>query len=249
MKKFAALTLGMLSMTAYANTSVTGISQAPVTEPTEQGWQGQMGLGLLAIPEYFGSSSAETMAMPLINMSYNDTYYMNIGTLGAWLYKNDNGFRAGTIITSHRGVREEDLAEEHIGYGNRHDSIMGGFNIAYRQGRFNAELQVTSDISGQSNGNKLLAQASYTFLATQDYTLTAIASVENIDSDMVDYYYDVDSSTVNYSAGLAGTYNLNQDWSIFAIALHTRLGDEISDSAIAERDHGTIGILGLTYKF
>lgn len=250
MIKFVTLALGLVGASAFANTGIDDLSKLPGTEQRKSsGFHGQVGLGAAYLPEYVGGDDNETIAIPLINVNYNDRIYFKFNRLGAWLYKMDNGFRLGALVTSHHGIDEKDLPDQFDGYGDRDASTMAGINVAYSQGKLWSDFAVLKDISDNSDGTKLQAQIGYTFLANKQYSVSANAKVEALDEDMVNYYYNNKESTTNFSLSLIGTYKLSPKWTLLGVLSTTSLGDEISDSQIVEDDTPMMAIVGATYSF
>lgn len=247
MQKTATLAALLLSASAMANTDVGNLDNSPnLPEQKRQGFHGQIGLGIANTPEYVGGDDNKTRIVPLINVSYNDTFYFKFNRLGGWLYKSDNGFRVGGLIASHRGYEKNDGKKLVI---DRDSSTMAGVNLAYNKGLFSAEVGYLTDVSDTSEGAKSYIQARYTFIANREYSLSAAAKIENLDEDIVDYYYGNSESTTNTSLSLIGTYRLNEKWNLLGVITATSLGDEIADSPIVEDDSYNSIILGATYSF
>jgi len=250
MIKYATLALGLISITALADTGIDGLSKLPGTEQRQgSGFHGQIGIGAANLPEYVGSDQTETTAIPLINVNYNDRIYFKFNRLGAWLYKMDNGFRLGALVTTHHGIDEKDLPDQFSGYGDRDTSTMAGLNMAYNQGKLWTDFAVLKDVSDHSDGTKLQAQLGYTFVANKQYSVSANVQIEALDEDMVEYYYNNKESTTNFSLSLIGTYKLSPKWTLLGVLSTTSLGDEISDSPIVEDDTPMMAIVGATYSF
>lgn len=257
MFKYAALALSLAAVPAMASTLGDMDSIPDVNNKAKQGFHGQVGLAVASMPEYMGGDDAETTGVPLINVSYNDTFYFKYNRLGAWAYKADNGFRVGGVIMQHKGWEsgDGDLLDE---YKDRDPSTMAGINAAYKTGMFSSEFGYVSDISDESEGAKFYAQASYTMLATPKYSLTVAAKVEALDEDLVKYYYSGNEangdryyadSTTNVTLALIGTYNISEKWKVIAAVSATSLGDEIEDSPLVEDDAYNMALLGATYSF
>lgn len=253
MIKYTALALALASTSAMANLD----SIPDVENGAKKGFHGSVGIAVASMPEYVGGDDAETTALPLINVSYNDTFYFKYNRLGAWAYKGDNGFRVGGVITQHKGWESSDgdLLEN---YKDRDASTMAGVNVAYAKGMFNSEAGYVVDVSDESDGAKFYAQATYTMLATPKYTLSIVAKVEALDDDLTEYYYSgfnednsiyVADAATNVTLGLIGTYNINKKWKVIAAVTATSLDDEIADSPLVEEDTHNIALIGASYSF
>ncbi len=249
MIKYVALALSLASASALASSTLASMENIPDSETnSKKGFHGQIGLGVASLPEYMGGDDTETRALPLINVSYNDTFYFKFNRLGAWLLKSDNGFRFGGVVSHHAGWDSDD-GDLLVGLEDRDASIMAGVNAAYSKGMFSSEIGYVTDVSDSSDGAKFYAQAGYTVLATPQYTLTLSAKVEALDKDMVEYYHLTKESTVNATLSVIGTYKLSKKWTLMGLVSATSLGDEIADSPISEDDTHNMALIGATYSF
>jgi len=255
MKKIAALALIIASTSVFATSTVGGLDSVQNVQSTsKQGFHGQIGLGAISLPEYMGSDTSETIGVPLINVSYNDTFYFKFNKLGGWFYKSDNGFRVGALLTRQAGIDKDDTLHY---IHDREDTTMVGVNAVYKMGMFSAEVGFLkglgdydeTDYGDSSDGGKFYAQAQYTIVARQEYTLTVSAKVENWDEDLVNYYYNNKNATTNATVSLIGTYKLTDKWTILGAVSGTSLGDEIADSGMVEDDTYNGILLGATYSF
>ena len=100
-----------------------------------------------------------------------------------------------------------------------------------------------------SEGVKAYVQASYTFLATRQYSLTGTIKVENWNEDLVEYYYGNKDSAMNISAGVLGTYKINKKWTLLGAATEVSIGDKIIESAIFVNSFSSMIVPGVTHSF
>jgi outer membrane scaffolding protein for murein synthesis (MipA/OmpV family) len=256
MIKYAALALSLVSVTVFANSTLGSMSNLPdVKNEAKKGFHGQVGLGLANVSEYIGGKDTENIVIPLINVNYNDTFYIKFNRLGAWFYKNDNGIRVGGVLTRQAGYNKGDLPDNLTNRVGKEDTTLVGINAQYKKGMFSAEagfLMGTGDNGKDdegSEGGKFYVEAGYTFLATPQYTLTGLVKFSKWDEDIVEYYYGTKHASTNVTVGLVGTYKLSDKWTMLGSVTSTSLGDEIADSAIAEDDSSNMILLGATYSF
>jgi len=249
MIKYITLALALATTSVFAASTVADMSDVKAASQNKRGFNGQIGLGVANLPKYVGGDDTETIAIPLINVNYNDRIYFNFNKLGGWLYKSNNGFRVGGLITIHQGYDAKDVPDKYNWVGDREHSVMAGLNVAYNQGRLSTEAGYLTDVSDESEGTKFYVQASYTFLANATYTFTAMGKIEHQDEDLVNYYYGVNDSGTNASIGLIGTYKLSQRWSLLGAVTVATLDDNIIDSPIVEGDSYSMALLGATYSF
>jgi outer membrane scaffolding protein for murein synthesis (MipA/OmpV family) len=256
MIKYAVLALSLVSVSVFANSTLGSMSNVPdVKHEAKKGFNGQVGLGLANISEYVGAKNNESILVPLINVNYNDTFYIKFNRLGAWFYKSDNGFRVGGVLTRQAGYDKKELPDGLINKVGKEDTTLVGVNAQYKKGKFSAEAGFLMGMGDNgkndegSDGGKFYAQAGYTFLATSQYTLTGMVKVAKWDEDLVEYYYGNKDASTNVTVGLVGTYKLNDKWTMLGVVTAASLGDEITDSAIAEDDSSNMILLGATYSF
>lgn len=249
--KISLLALALFSGSSLA-ASINDVNRLPDTgAQAKKGLHGQVGLAVASLPEFVGSDESKSAVLPVINVQYNDRFYFKFNRLGAWFYKNDNGFRFGGVVTSHSGYGKEDLKNSELAqtWGDRDASIMAGLNVAYRYKKLNIDAGYVTDVSDNADGAKFYASANYTIFADKQKTLTLNARIERLDKDMVGYYYGVDDATINATIGVIGTYKLSKNWAAIAALTATSLGDEISDSVIATDDKTNVALLGVVYNF
>jgi len=256
MFKYAVLALSLVSVSVFADSTLGSMSNLPdVKSEAKRGLHGQVGLGLANTSEYIGAKNTENIFVPLLNVNYNDTFYIKFNRLGAWFYKSDNGFRVGGLLTRQAGYDKNELPDNLISKVGKEDTTLVGINAQYKKGLFTAEagfLTGTGDNGNNdegSEGGKLYAQAHYTFLATSQYTLTGTVKVSKWDKELVEYYYDSKGASTNFTVGLVGTYKLTDKWTMLGAVTATSLGDEITDSAIGEDDSSSMILIGATYSF
>lgn len=261
MIKYTTLALALTSASVFAASTIGNVTNIPdVKKDLEHGFHGQVGLAVANLPEYVGGDDLETTVLPLINVSYNDRFYFKFNRLGAWLYKSDNGFRVGGVVTNHAGYDAGDVPDylrDNL-VEDRDDSTMLGINAEYKKGMFSAEVGYLQDISDTSDGAKMYIQANYTVLAAPKYTLTLVAKAEQLDDDMTSYYYSAINddnsfytakSATNLTIGTVGTYKINDKWTAIGALTVTSLGDEITDSPLVEKDTYNMVLVGATYSF
>ncbi len=253
MKKLLLASLLTVSGAAFAGGSgvVGSVSDVPAHDAsTESGWNASVGLGVVNAPTFAGVDDTESTAVPLINVSYNDTFYFEYNKLGAWLWKPDNtGFRIGVVVQPRKGYDKGD------GPLNREidDTALAGVRMRWQSGKFGIDASLLGS-SEEDSGGEVHITAKYTFLASTKGSLTAMVKLESMSEDAVDYFYyaSTDSgadSATNASIGVIGTYNLTPKWMLIGGVLATSYDDSITDAPGVTEDTGTTALIGATYKF
>ena len=123
------------------------------------------------------------------------------------------------------------------------------------------QTQLTHDISDTHDGSELWMEYRYTW-QNGPWSVRPSVGLSWKDSDLVDYYYGVDSDdnpgiplfydgeeTTNYFAGISGAYQLSSNWSLVGTFRYERLGDEITNSPLIDEDKSTSVFAGLFYRF
>jgi MipA family protein len=205
------------------------------------------GIGLAMLPKTSGSDEFRFMALPIINANYGDRYYINALTAGVWLFNSDDKrIRFGLAAQPRfgwdandgrltRGMRDRDYAIE-IGPALRWQTDIGTFNV-----------QWAADVTGASNGQTVELQFIRNLYRGSAFKLNGTVSAAWNDSKLNDYYFGVGAnetsatrpaytsgSSVEYRAGLIGTYLVGDNDSITMGAMVTRLGNEQAQSPIVE---------------
>jgi outer membrane protein len=267
-KLITAAALMMASVTALAGVvgdldDLENIGDPAVIQKKAPGnFTGLVGIGVLSHPEYIGSDKEDTAFVPLINVSYKDTVYLDLSSLGAWFWKSaDTSLRIGVLARSRRGWEQQDDPVL-SGMGDRDDSIEAGLNVAWRYAAADVEVGYLTDISNDSDGNSAYFNLGYMFVRTPQWRLRANLNLEYVDDDVTSFYWGVPPSLAtagrpayspdaawNTTLGLTANYAISEKWNVAAGATYNMLGDEIGDSPIVKDDNYYTIFAGLGWKF
>ena len=276
----ASTVLLAFSTTAFAEMpSVEAIPDMDTkTEKAPSGFRGMVGLAAANMPEYVGSDETETTGLPLINLSYNDTYYIKFNRIGATWAIGDSGFKLGVELTTRKGWDSSDVKNssfydelspteklniEPALKNDRDKIILFGPVASYKKGDWTAELalyggkadEVNAGIDDNGNavkvepGGEIVAKLGYRLFSHGKFNLTGQLKVEALSEDTVEYLYGVDDSATNIAGTLIGMYAINKKWVVMGAVSVTSLDDTISDSIIVDDDTPTIALLGVAYAF
>ncbi|KGJ96035.1 MipA/OmpV family protein [Thalassotalea sp. ND16A] len=258
MKKLLLASLLTVSGAAFAGGSgvVGSVSDVPDHDASsESGWNASIGLGVVNAPTFAGVDDTESTGVPLINVSYNDTFYFEYNKLGAWVWKpDDTGFRIGVVVQPRKGY---DKGDGPIEGREIDDTGLAGVRMKWQSGKFGIDASLLGS-SEEDSGGEVHITAKYTFLASAKGSLTAMVKLESMSEDAVDYFYysgGVDTegfspdSATNASVGVIGTYNLTPRWMLIGAVKATSYDDSISDAPGVTEDSGTTALVGATYKF
>ncbi len=252
MKRLTVATVFFVSGSAFAGSGVVG-NIGDVSAPSGDaagGWKVQLGVGAINAQTFPGVDDTETNGVPLINVSYNDTFYFEFNKLGAWLWKPENtGFRIGLVATPRKGYDKGDGPNPLLEVD---DTALAGIRAKWKSGMFSLNASLLGSSEDDSGGEARL-QANYTFIANKTGSLTGFAKVEALSEDAVDYFYyansDTGDSSTIASLGLLGTYKVAAQWTVMGAVMASSYGDEISDAPGVTEDSGTTALIGLTYTF
>lgn len=262
MKKLSPLlVLCLASKLSFASVTISNNQLSEFEQHSTSGLRGSVGIAAASMPEYVGGDESSTFAIPLINVSYNDRYYIKYNKLGAWLWRPEHqSFRIGGLVTSHQGWSASD-GELLEGLTSRDDSILAGVNARFDYQYFSAEAGFITDISDESDGNKFYIQGALMIFDHPTVNVAVTLKIETLDDNLVEYYYgfndpvfpDIQSyiadSTTNASLGIVGTYQLSPKWTVTGAISSTSFGNEIANSPLVESSNHTTVLVGTSYSF
>lgn len=118
---------------------------------TNATWRVQAGGGVLVTPDFQGSSSHRTRALPYISVDYGDLISASVaGGVSANLFR-EGDFVAGPIARFQFGQKEKDSPDLR-GLGGVDPSVeVGGF-VRYQRGPFSMRLTAGQDVIGGHRG-------------------------------------------------------------------------------------------------
>ncbi len=252
----ALLSLAVFSSNLFA--AVSDLAAVPEIEGGDKsGWSGMVGLAGLNLPEYVGSDETETLALPLIMVDYNDTFYFKVNILGAWLWKPNDSFRFGLAAMPRRGIDAGDVraAGGTLSF-DRDQQLEAGINFLWKPGNFAIETFFLK-ASSKSEGVSTTIRANYTLPIGRKWALIGGLHFENLDEDIVDYYYRPDGtplggnseSATNTSILFMAMYNISKKWVMLGGIKATQLDDVIKNSPITDDDSYNVIFAGAAWKF
>ncbi len=254
MRKLLLASLLSIPCTALAAPGVLGdVSEVPDKHGEQKsGWNVSLGLGAVYFPEFPGVDDDETNAVPLINVNYENTYYLEFYKLGAWLWSPRNtGIRMGVVAKPRRGY---DRGDGPIEYHDVDDTILAGARAKWNTGQFALDGYLLASTESDS-GPEVHLTGTYYFLQSKQATISGFAGAEFLSEDAIDYLYyeegayDGADSTINLNVGVVGTYNIAPQWNVIGSVSLKSYGSEIEDAPGVTEDNGTTALLGVLYTF
>ncbi len=223
-------------------------------------WRGFLGAGVIALDRPVADK--RTFLVPLVSVSYRDTFYWRFGQAGVWLLKSDDrSARVGVALKARRGYDPDDF-DGLAGMDKRRTSAEAGINGMWRTRPVIVTFGYFTDVSGTSHGDSAVLGFSHPFRLSERWSLTPSVGAEWLNRDVVDYYYGVKpseasanrpayagKSSVNLRLAVMAHYKLARAWSLFGGASVTRLGSGITDSPIIIHDNVAALFVGGGWHF
>jgi outer membrane protein len=226
-------------------------AQAPVVAPPQRDWSLSLGGTVGFVPKYEGASNYEIRALPYVDASYRDVFFVRGLAAGANLLsirgpRPSDGLRMGPIIRYGFGREESDDAALR-GLGDIDDAIEAGAFVSYTSGSWLADLQLVKDVASGHDG--VLADAGIAWRAaiSPRTRLTFRASTTWADETYMRNVFGI-SPTQSARSGLrtheAGAgfkdvglaltlaYGLTQNLSVSGRVAYSRLLGDAADSPI-----------------
>jgi MipA family protein len=257
LKTFGLLTCLIFISAAQANDKIDRDTETAIPRS-----KNLYGIGVAVLPKTSGSDEFRLMALPIINATYADRFYINALQAGVWLLDSDDkrlrlglsaqakfGWDAGDGRLT-RGMRDRDFTVE-IGPALRWQTDFGTINA-----------QWGLDAGGASNGQTVDLQFIKNLYRDNAFKLNGSVGLTWSDRKFNNYYFGVNasealpsrpeysaSSSVEYKAGLNGSYRVGTNHYILFGASVTRLGDQQANSPIVETRLQPFAYLGYSIAY
>lgn len=220
-----------------------------------------IGIGAGAYPKTPGNSGLNVIALPVLQLSYDDKAYIAGTRAGAWAFDSaDKSLRVGLYAEPRFGYSGNDSALTR-GMATRDFAIDLGPTVRWTTGLGTVNFDYGFDVTGKSNGQ--VAQLQFVRPLVRQPGLVLNASVQAIwqSNKMNNYYWGVGATetAVDRSAytaragtavgaGLSGLYAFDHAGAVFFGATVTRLSDQQYDSPISERRYVPTLYLGYGWR-
>lgn len=239
---------------AFAETGKT-------TDPAgSSGWRGFLGAGLIALDRPVADRKA--FLLPLVSVSYADTFYWNVGQIGAWLLKSDDRSARFGIALKARGGYDPDDYDGLMGMNKRDTSAELGLTGKWRTRPMTVSFGYYTDVTDKTNGNSAQLGFSFPIRLSDSWTLVPSVGADWLSAEVVNYYYGVrpaeaapgrpaysGESSVNLRGAVLVHYRLARAWSLFGSVSVTHLGSGVSDSPIIIHDDVAAIFIGAGWHF
>ena len=243
--KFAAIRFALLLLA----TQVVLHTAPAIAEPLA-GWNGTAGLGPIVFPKYVGGKSTQVWPIPILSFNYNETFYVELERVGVYvLASDDKKIGLGLAVEPRFGFSAKD-GPRLQGMSKRRDSIEGGPTFDWDFDVVAFSFAYFGDLNRSSFGRSLRATVYKPLLKDDHWDVGALLQIDAMNSRLANYYFGVRPSEANAlrpeyrpgkftdtSAGLSGTYKLNQRHALMFGAIVTRLPGAVAASPIVEIRH------------
>jgi outer membrane protein len=242
---------------------VAGAGHAADAAASEHpGLVGSAGIGPAIVPKYVGSRSSSVWPIPILSLTYNDTYYIELARVGVHLLSNAEKTMAFGLAVEPRFGHTQGDGPRVLGMHNRRPTLEGGPSFNWETRIVDVNLAYFHDLTGANHGTSVRATLSKDVLTEGKLKLSVNTGIDRVSSRTVDYYFGVAASEatatrpayagrsgVDLSYGFTGSYELTAKNSIVFGANLTRLNHSAAASPIVERRNVRLGWIGYAWNF
>lgn len=255
----------LLSGTASASGLGDLIVVAPLDSTVRgEGVHGEVLAAVVSRPKYSGSEASSTVALPLINVSYNDSLYFNVHRFGYWLPwgSEDNKIRFGLLAEQQRGFEASDGALLR-GMAEREAATEAGVNFAWDSPIGYLDIAYLNDVSNTHKGTAVKMMFSTRLIERGKLYVKASGGYERMSQRAVQYYYGIRAneitaarplyeatdSTIHTYFALDARYRIGKQWSINAQLSNNKMGEQVERSPIVDKTNVTVAYLAAGWHF
>ena len=222
--------------------------------------QWSTGLGVMVMEQPYKGVDTEVLPLPLINYNSEHLVFAS-GNLWVNLAESENwsvGLIGEPDFLSYKAKDSKALA----GMKDRKFSYRGGINLSVWGNYGVMSLDVSQDLLDKHDGNLVELTYSLPLELTDSISLEPHLSYTRLSDDYADYYFGVRAEEARagrsaylvesgdiLTVGVTGSYRLSERWQLTAMLEYQRLGDEIKDSPIVDKQGLLSGMLITEYKF
>ena len=222
--------------------------------------QWSTGLGVMVMEQPYQGVDTDVLPLPLLNYNSDNLVFAS-GNLWVNLAESESwsvGLIGEPDFISYKAGDSKALA----GMKERKFSYRGGVNLTTWGSYGVLSLDLSQDLLDEHDGHLVELTYSLPLALTDKIALEPHLSYTRLSDDYADYYfgvaadearvarpaYQAESSDI-LAAGISGSYQLSKHWQLTAMVEYQRLGDEIKDSPIIDKQGLLSGMLVTEYKF
>lgn len=232
----------------------------PLFETLELSGNAGLGLAARASTSPYAGANQVLDSVPLYVFE-GDRFYIHSSRAGIKFPTSRYAHAEAFISSRFEGFPYEDTPASLAGMEQRNSGLDGGIAYRYDGPLGIATVQVTNDISIESNGTELTLGYGYRW-RNGPWAVSPYFTIAFRDTDLNNYYYGVraDEATpqrpeytagggFNFGAGLYGQFSVTRNWKLLAGIGTEHLSSEIRDSPIVDKTWLMSGYLGAIYDF
>jgi outer membrane protein len=232
----------------------------PLFETLELSGKAGLGLAFRASTSPYAGADQVLDSLPLYVFE-GDRFYIHSSRAGIKFSTSRYAHAEAFISSRLEGFPYEETPASLAGMEQRNPGLDGGIAYRYDGPMGIAAIQVTNDISIESNGTELTLGYGYRW-RNGPWAVSPYFTLAYRDGDLNDYYYGVraDEATpqrpeytagdgFNLGLGLYGQYSVTRNWKLLAGIGAEYLSSEIRDSPIVDKTWLMSGYLGAIYDF
>ncbi len=263
-KNLNSLRLNMRAFYRFFSMFMLGFSPMLLAAPYKQvdnGWHGIIGSKVILRNEPYKGVDNKILPLPYLVMRRGN-FFIDGLKIGYRIAEGTSG-SFDLIITPRLEGFDADDSTILNGMGNRDFTVDAGIATVWKQGVFNFNLSVLSDITNKSKGSEVIASISHTYILTdKKLILTPDIGLKLQSENLINHYYGVNNaqakperpayngeSTMNYTASLDLVYSLNKRSNLFMTVEYESFGDDVYDSPLVDKEQIISVILGYGWQF
>jgi outer membrane scaffolding protein for murein synthesis (MipA/OmpV family) len=222
-------------------------------------WTVDAGAMALFKPEYEGSDDYEFTWLPILDIRYKKTFFLD-PRRGIGVYLLDRaGWRLG-ISAGYRFGRDEDDSGDLRGLGDVDGGVTANIFAEWKTGNFMVNTRFEQQFTEEDTGYLLDIGAGYTFRISKEFSLKPSVKATYAGPDYMGSFfgiskkqssrsglpaYEADAGIKTVGTRLFVLYRLNRHWDVQCSASYKIL----TDSPVVKDENQFIGSLGLSYRF
>nr|WP_113866239.1 MipA/OmpV family protein [Brenneria salicis]NMN91592.1 outer membrane protein [Brenneria salicis ATCC 15712 = DSM 30166]RBP63063.1 outer membrane protein [Brenneria salicis ATCC 15712 = DSM 30166]RLM30782.1 MltA-interacting protein MipA [Brenneria salicis ATCC 15712 = DSM 30166] len=237
---------------------VSGVASLPAAYAAEV----SLGVGAASSTSVYRGEDNDVYPIPVLNYESKQFYFRGLG--GGYYLWNDGANRLSlTAYYLPLGFKRGDNDEQQMKQlDKRRGTLMAGMAYSHRADWGEVRTVLAGDTLDYSNG--FVWDTTYLYRFTLgDLSLTPGIGATWFSENMNRYYYGVSSKESARSGfaryrpddgwspylELSANYQINSNWSTWAVGRYTRLSDEVQDSPIVDRSYNALMSVGVSYRF
>lgn len=236
----------------------SGVTALPAAYAAEV----SLGVGAASSTSVYRGEDNDVYPIPVLNYESEQFYFRGLG--GGYYLWNDGANRLSlTAYYLPLGFKRGDNDDQQMKQlDKRRGTLMAGMAYSHRADWGEVRTVLAGDTLDYSNG--FVWDTAYLYRFTLgDLSLTPGIGATWFSENMNRYYYGVSSKESARSGfaryrpddgwspylELSANYQINSNWSTWAVGRYTRLSDEVKDSPIVDRSYNALMSVGVSYRF